>query len=377
MKKIIFIFLFIISQCYIYGQSNNFKFTIKVEGLKPGLYPINVHLVKELRGNSLILLDTLTPQKNIVTIEGNLREECLIYFQVKKTGMFDCAIGPGDSAFLKVTAKRFGENFIISGSKRPVIMANYLYHQFINQAKKLNNSQHLIDSLVINNRDSIMILKAKSYYDSIYNIYYKYNTNFADTTSSAVSASYALTRYTGGDSKYNIYPHLERAINRFGNIVTMKALEESYLVNLKTQTSFNIGDTLNFLNLFEPKTQKDIREILIFKKLILIDFWASWCLPCREEFPFLNAAYKEFKNKGFEIVSISFDKNREAWSKVWASSKNTWKLSFLDKKGWQSPTIKLLNIKSIPRNYLIDANGKIYAKDLRGAELIETLRKLL
>ena len=291
--------------------------------------------------------------------------------------MFDCAIGPGDSAFLTVTAGQFGRDFQITGSSRPVVMANYLFNHFVKQAEELNRYQSIVDSLVINNADSSKVSRSKKYFDSIYNSYYNFNTSFADTTPSAVSASFALTRYLGSTSKYDIFPHLERAINRFGSIITMKALEDGYFASLKTQTFFNLGDTLSFLKFFEPKHRKDIRKKVDSKKLILVDFWASWCLPCREEFPFLNESYKQFKSKGFEIISISLDKSKETWNKAWNSSKNNWKLSFWDNQGWQLPTIKLLNIKSIPRNYLINSKGRIYAKDIRGAELIETLRKLL
>ncbi len=377
MKKIILVFLTINCLWNLYGQEHNFKFVFQVNGLKPGVYPITVHLVTELRGNSIILSDTLSPEKNLVTVKGNIQEEYLIYFQVRRAGMFDCAIGPGDSAFLIVTAGQFGKDFQITGSIRPVVMADYLFNHFVKQAEELNRYKQMVDSLIINNAGSDTISNAKKYLDSIGNSYYDYNTNFADTTPSAVSASFALTRYLGRTSKYDVFPYMERAINRFGSIVTMKALEEDYFASLKTQTFFNPGDTLNLLNLFDPKLQKDIRKKVVSKKLILVDFWASWCLPCREEFPVLNESYKQFRSKGFEIISISFDKSKEAWSKTWNSSNNSWKLSYWDSKGWQSPTVKLLNIKSIPRNYLIDSKGKIYAKDLRGSELIETLRKML
>lgn len=369
---------FVLVSCFdLYSQEPNFIFTFQVNGLKSGSYPITVHLVTELNGNSIILLDTLTAEKNFVEVKGIIQEECLIYFQVKKSGMFDCAIGPGDSAFLTVNSGQFGENFQITGSRRPVVMANYLFNYFVKQSEILNKQKQLVDSLIINKANNRIIANAKEQLDSLNYAYYIFNIHFADTTPSAVSASFALTRYLDGSSAFDIFPYVEKAINRFGSIVTMKALEKSYFASKKTSTAFGPGDTLKFLNLFNSVYRKTYFKNIHNRKLLLIDFWASWCLPCKEEFSFMNEAYRQFKDKGFEIISISLDENKEAWEKSWFSAGNLWLFNYWDIRGWQSPTVKQLNIRSIPRNYLIDAKGRIYAKDLRGTELIETLRRYL
>jgi peroxiredoxin len=108
-------------------------------------------------------------------------------------------------------------------------------------------------------------------------------------------------------------------------------------------------------------------------KYTLVDFWASWCGPCRAENPNLLKAYNAFKNKGFTIVSVSLDDNKKHWLKAVEADKLPW-TQLSDLKGSQSEVKQLYGIKSIPMNYLLDKDGIIIAKNLRGMELEKTLK---
>ena len=108
----------------------------------------------------------------------------------------------------------------------------------------------------------------------------------------------------------------------------------------------------------------------------LVDFWASWCAPCRAENPHLLKAYGRFKDKGFSIVSVSLDNNRPAWLKAMQEDKLPW-IQLSDLKGSGSPVKELYGITSIPRNFLLDRQGKIVATDLRGPQLEKKLQELL
>jgi len=117
-------------------------------------------------------------------------------------------------------------------------------------------------------------------------------------------------------------------------------------------------------------------------KLVLIDFWASWCGPCRKENPMVVAAYQKFKDvefkngKGFTIYSVSLDQNKDGWIAAISKDMLAWPYHVSDLKGWYAKYAGIYKVNSIPANFLIDANGIIIAKNLRGAMLEDVLNQL-
>lgn len=116
----------------------------------------------------------------------------------------------------------------------------------------------------------------------------------------------------------------------------------------------------------------NVKDIIAGKKYILIDFWASWCGPCRKEIPNLKTAYAAYSDKGFEILSISIDKDQKAWLKALGQENMQWHNLLDDNK-----VSNAFNVKTIPATYLVDSKGIIISDNLRGAALEEKLKELL
>lgn len=114
----------------------------------------------------------------------------------------------------------------------------------------------------------------------------------------------------------------------------------------------------------------------IGSKLLLIDFWAAWCNPCRQENPNVVKVYNEFHKKGFDIFGVSLDQKKEAWVKAISDDKLTW-TEVSDLQYWNSAAAKLYAVNSIPANFLLDETGKIIAKNLRGEELYNKVNEVL
>jgi peroxiredoxin len=112
------------------------------------------------------------------------------------------------------------------------------------------------------------------------------------------------------------------------------------------------------------------------KGYLLVDFWASWCGPCRRELPNVKRAYEKYHSKGFDVLGISFDTKKEAWLKAINDLGLTWN-HISDLKGWESEAAKQYAVTGIPCTILLDANGKIVASNLYGEKLEETLSELL
>ena len=156
----------------------------------------------------------------------------------------------------------------------------------------------------------------------------------------------------------------------------MKYIEnENKIETYKASTKVN-NTAPNFSAETPEGKQLSLNEVKA--KVIILDFWASWCGPCRKENPNVVKLYEAYKDKGLEIIGISLDKEgqKKRWLDAIEKDNMTWK-QITNLKGWNDPIAKQFAVRSIPATFILDENKKIIAKNLRGKALEDKITELL
>ena len=189
----------------------------------------------------------------------------------------------------------------------------------------------------------------------------------------------AFSGYYFLDQGVEAYDELVKEGVAFANHPYLKYTRDEVEAALKPKDSPKmafIGQQYTDLEMADPdgKMHK-ISELVGEGKYVLVDFWASWCGPCRAEMPNVLEAYNKFHAKGFEVIGVSFDQKKEAWVKAVEQLQMPW-LQISDLKGWQCAAAPIYKIDGIPDNILIDPQGKIIDRALRGKPLHTRLQRI-
>ena len=175
------------------------------------------------------------------------------------------------------------------------------------------------------------------------------------------------------DQDFEVYSELANNLKKHFDY---SGFAQSFVSRVEQMKATAIGALAPEISLPSPEGQM-IPLSSLRGKVVLIDFWASWCGPCRKENPNVVAMYNRLKDKGFTIYSVSLDKNKVAWQEAIAKDNLSWDSHVSDLAYWNSVVVKQYGFKGIPFTVLIDREGKIVAKGLRGEALEQAVSSLL
>jgi len=213
------------------------------------------------------------------------------------------------------------------------------------------------------------------YYDSV--------TSAIDQERERFSKKYVLENNKSFISPYIIYRNswsyeleeLEKSLNNFDTALSHSIYTGFLNAYLATLKRVAVGQMYVPFSMADSGGTMVSVSGLIGQNYLLVDFWASWCAPCRAENPNIAALYNQYHDSGFDIIGVSFDSNRDRWLGAIKDDGLTWN-HVSDLAGWGNKVGKLYGIRSIPSNILIDPSGKIIAKNIMGEELKMKLAEL-
>jgi peroxiredoxin len=365
---------------------NNSEISGKLQGARSGEY---VYL-DELKSNELITIDS-----SLISNDGTFGLE------IKKTGdpafyllrishsdFLPLIVSPGDKIKIEAHHDSLNVPISVSGSEGTGLLAEY-NREMQSTVKKLYG----LNSAYMQNTDSTRTAALVDSLDNLAQTYLAglnaYTRNFIDRNLKSLASLYALYQQVAPgvnvlnpvkDMKY--FVKVDSALSEiYPDYEPVKALHtqvEEYVASRsqgKSPAALSPGSMAPEISLPGPKGDT-IRLSSTRGSYVLLDFWASWCGPCRQENPNIVKAYNEFHGKGFTVFQVSLDKTRDAWlSGIKADKLDRW-IHVSDLKYWKSEVVPLYRLEKIPSNFLLDPDGKIIDADLRGENLHSKLAEL-
>lgn len=292
--------------------------------------------------------------KNFATLILSAGEHVTITGDAQDLGNTYQVEGSADSKLFWELNKRSADNYRQRDSIQRTFQA------FVNVAR--------MDSLRI---DSMSKQLEKPYMQLI-NDHNKYLQEFIEKNTSSF-ASLAAIQQLPAEEFLPTYIKLDEGLfAKYPNSAYIK----SFHANVTSQKKLALGTPAPEITMKTPDDQT-LSLSSLQGKVVLVDFWASWCGPCRAENPNVVRAYNKYKSKGFDIFSVSLDKDKDKWIAAIAKDGLIWKSHVSDFMHWQSPVVQLYNFNGIPYNVLLDKKGNIIAKNLRGEDLEKKLAEVL
>ena len=328
-----------------------------------------------------VILDSvkMTGNSGHITLSGMARAQQVYELVFGNNALAVPLVNDASDIQVKIDLGKRDDFYEIKGSEATVQLKDLI--SFFGQKNfEMEQTMAQLDSLKGAHAPDSVVLTATNRKNRAIQDLNTYLRQFINTNGNPTLCALALGWSSRSFSKEEFEAALGNLVKKFPDNATLKGLKDDYEQQLTqmdraSKDSTWIGRQAPELTL--PDTQGHQVSLSSFKgKYLLVDFWASWCGPCRAENPNVVQAYSQFKNKNFAILGVSLDKEKDAWLEAIRSDGLTW-THVSDLKFWQSKAVEVFQFNGIPFNVLIDPQGKIIAQGLRGEELESKLKQVL
>jgi peroxiredoxin len=338
-----------------------------------------------------IFLEELNPVSDVIIIDSAHSDE-KGNFELTGTapepGLYRLRFDENQFILLSVTDKGTikvkGEwntlsNYTVSGSPASEGLKNFLVN-VREHLRDFNTMSVVLDSLQAKGNDSILTVAQKDLQNMNFE-FTRYIEQYSDTTQYLPNALFAVQMLNPAAESQYLQTFTQTLPRRFPNSKLVKDFNtkvDKMLASMSQQQApkgVEVGAAAPEIVL-PTADGKEVTLSSLRGKYVLVDFWASWCGPCRGENPNVVAAYSKFKDKNFTILGVSLDNDKDKWQQAVKKDNLSW-THVSDLKGWESVAARDYAVEAIPANFLVDPTGKIIARDLRGEDLQSKLSEVL
>ncbi|HCC71417.1 MAG TPA: hypothetical protein DEQ09_09760 [Bacteroidales bacterium] len=364
------------------------KFTIrgKLDGASPDTY---IYLDK-LGGMNLEPFDSVKiSDKGSFEFTGKIEYPEFFMLRITESNFLTILLEPGENMSIQASADSIGYTAEVEGSPGTGKMIEY--DKRLQEAmKELQKLGEIYEARVDSPDLEQVMNQLDQEAQKILNGMNEYTRNFIDENLESMVSLIALYKQIAPqvyilniDKDLDYYVRVDSTLSELypesEPVKTLHSQMETLLANLDAQAAQSAKTGIGAVapDIALPDREGDtIRLSSTRGKYVLLDFWAAWCAPCRNENPNLVTLYKKYHEKGFEIYQVSLDQTREAWLNGIKEDKTGDWIHVSDLKYWSSEVVPLYGIKGIPASYLLDTEGRIIANNLRGKTLENKLAEI-
>ena len=363
MRNVLTILVFVLTVLSCQSAKDEYSIKGTIAGVETG----KVYLLK-LVGEQPQSIDTANVVGGKFTFKGKMVTPDIRLLRLNDQDYF--AQFFLDNANITVTAKKDSlRSTKITGSPTQDIFKTY-----IAEMEKLNKEVLALQGKYQNamtTGNTSEADKAKIDYQAIIDNNKVYTKNFVKEHSNSVVSAY-ITLFQLAD-QIDV-AELDSLASKFAPELSKSEYVVKINERIQEQKKTAIGIVAPDFTMNDPEG-KPIQLSSLRGKIVLVDFWAAWCGPCRQENPNVVKLYQQYHDKGFEILGVSLDKNKEDWLKAIKADNLTW-MHVSDLQYWQNAAARLYGVNAIPQSFLLDKDGKIIGKGLRGEQLANKLMEL-